>query len=408
MSPTTVNTKTIAAGLLFIALASTNANALEGTWQIGLNAGVSRLSPETEGSGFTLDKDQSSAVSAYFSLDVTPIISADIAFTDLGEAELSQNEIIGYQAISIGATAYILGEKEASYRSEGASTYLRFGLSAIENDSGIDLNESDNVALWLGLGLQYPMSPSWGFRAELSSFDGDAQALMAGVFWRIGASTDEEPLEDPVAIPNPLDGTDEPTESARTLPTEEVTPDVPTPQPGPEVLEQPAIMAPKTAPVQAEVTEAAPVQPQPEVDLPTPPAQQPETVDVEKACPPAAAAVIPESNDCLLLNSVVTGLNFVGNTATMTSLGALSLDRVVAALKDYPSLTVEIRVHTQSLGDAQEEAQLSAERAKSVARYLVQNGVPVRQLTAKAFGAKQPFEGGSSPRQNNRVELRSR
>jgi len=104
----------------------------------------------------------------------------------------------------------------------------------------------------------------------------------------------------------------------------------------------------------------------------------------------------------------VTGLNFVGNTATMTSLGALSLDRVVAALKDYPSLTVEIRVHTQSLGDAQEEAQLSAERAKSVARYLVQNGVPVRQLTAKAFGAKQPFEGGSSPRQNNRVELRSR
>ena len=113
-------------------------SAFEGSWQAGLNLGISRLSPDTDSSAFSLDDRQSSLVNAYFALDVTPIFSAELAFTDLGEADLSdrttgQEETIDYKAFSIGATAYVWGEAKADTRSNGTSAFVRLGLSVIDN-----------------------------------------------------------------------------------------------------------------------------------------------------------------------------------------------------------------------------------------------------------------------------------
>ena len=58
-------------------------SAFEGSWQAGLNLGISRLSPDTDGSAFSLDDEQSSLVNVYVALDVTPIFSAELAFTCL-------------------------------------------------------------------------------------------------------------------------------------------------------------------------------------------------------------------------------------------------------------------------------------------------------------------------------------
>lgn len=375
MSLKTRTSTTLATGLLLCTVVSTTAFALEGSWQAGVNAGISLLSPDTDGSGFTLDNDQSTAVSVYLGYDITPIISAEIAFSDLGEAELSQNQSITYRAISVGATAYIFGEAQAIDRGEGLSAYVRLGFSSIDNESDIELNESNNTAVWMGAGVQYPLSPNWGVRAELTSYDGDAQALMAGVFWRTGGRNSQAPGTG--AIAEPLT---------------------------------------RSEPVQPESTEAsAPAQPAARPDpAPVQPAIRPQTqprvAEVAQNCPPLAAAKISDPIDCSVLNSAVSGLDFDGNTATLTDQGARALNRVVAALKRYPELVVEVRAHTQPLGNEQSEAQLSALRARAVARYLVQNGVPVSQLRAKAFGATRPIADNKTSagrKQNNRVELKS-
>jgi len=332
---------------LLMALALQPASALEGGWQIGVNAGVSRLSPDTDDSDFTLDEEQSTAASIYLGRDFTSTISAEIALSTLGEAGLSQDASIEYQAVSVGATAYVFGESETFNRADGLSGYLRLGLSAIQNESDIELDKSDNTSIWLGVGVQYPLSERWGLRAELTSYDGDAQALLAGVYWRTGGKAAARSTSISASAP-----------TVQSAPTAQAS--------------APAVIEPRSAPI----------------------------------CP--AASQILDANDCALLNGVVTGLDFEIRTAQLTSSGTASLDQIAATLNKYADVVVEVQVHTEDVGNAELESQLATRRVRAIARYLVQQGVPVSQLRAKAFGARQPVASNSTAAgrlENNRVEL---
>ena len=363
------------AATLTLGVYSMQAYALEGSFQLGINGGISRLSPDTDGSDFSLDDRQSEVFGGYVGLDITPRISAEFAFTDLGEATLSGGQNITYQALSLGAVAYVFGEADAKDRSEGLSAYLRLGVSSIDNDSDIELDDSNNVALWAGAGVQYPLTRNWGLRAEIASFDGDAQALTAGVFWRKPPNVQSRPPGTP----------------ARTTLPERVPPTATQPVQPPAETTRPVV----------------PVQPDP---APAPaPATQPDSTQSASTCPTAARGRFTSEAQCALLNGVLSGLDFEGNTADITTSGQTALDRVISVIREYPSVSLEIRAHTQSMNNPDEEAQLSALRARSVARYMVQNGVPVTQLGARAFGATQPLPTASSPASpvNNRIEFRT-
>jgi len=286
---------------LLMALALQPASALEGGWQIGVNAGVSRLSPDTDDSDFTLDEEQSTAASIYLGRDFTSTISAEIALSTLGEAGLSQDASIEYQAVSVGATAYVFGESETFNRADGLSGYLRLGLSAIQNESDIELDKSDNTSIWLGVGVQYPLSERWGLRAELTSYDGDAQALLAGVYWRTGGKAAARSTSISASAP-----------TVQSAPTAQAS--------------APAVIEPRSAPI----------------------------------CP--AASQILDANDCALLNGVVTGLDFEIRTAQLTSSGTASLDQIAATLNKYADVVVEVQVHTEDVGNAELESQLATRR----------------------------------------------
>ncbi len=355
MSSTTRKLSGQTLGLALLSIFAAPLLAVEGSWQIGVNAGISDLSPDTDNSGFTLDDDQSSAFSVYFGYDITPIFSAELAYSDLGEAELSGGQEITYEAISLGATAYVWGSKQADRRSDGFSAYLRLGVSSIENDSDIELDDADNIALWAGAGLQYPLFQNFGLRAELVSYDGDAQALLGGIYWRPGS---DRRRAAPVSRPQ------NPASSQR--PAQQIE------RPVPSTRQQPA--------------------------------QQPRTAPLVAQCPPAAASKIADARACNLLNSALVGVEFSGDTATLLPSSEPALIQVAQAMAANPSVILEIQGHTQSLGSAQAESQLASQRVRSVALFLVQNGVPVSRLSARAFGATQPLAGSSA---SNRIELRT-
>ena len=68
----------------------------------------------------------------------------------------------------------------------------------------------------------------------------------------------------------------------------------------------------------------------------------------------------------------------------------VELDKLVALMRDNPSLKIEIRGHTDNVGKDNDNMILSTSRAKSVVDYLVSKGILLDRLTFKGFGATTP------------------
>jgi hypothetical protein len=80
----------------------------------------------------------------------------------------------------------------------------------------------------------------------------------------------------------------------------------------------------------------------------------------------------------------------------------------VAYLKDHPGMLVEIRGHTDDIGDAAKNKALSAERAYEVLNFLVSAGVNSKQLTYQGFGEEKPVADNTTDEgraQNRRTEF---
>ncbi|HEV8701751.1 MAG TPA: OmpA family protein [Candidatus Polarisedimenticolia bacterium] len=106
---------------------------------------------------------------------------------------------------------------------------------------------------------------------------------------------------------------------------------------------------------------------------------------------------------------VLEGVNFETDSDTLTASSHATLDRVAQSLNAYPDIRVEIAGHTDSLGGADHNMQLSAARADSVKRYLVSRGVDGSRLVAKGYGDSMPVadnDTASGRAKNRRVELK--
>lgn len=85
------------------------------------------------------------------------------------------------------------------------------------------------------------------------------------------------------------------------------------------------------------------------------------------------------------------------------------LTDVARVLNRYEKTTMMVEGHTDSVGDANYNLQLSERRAFSVRNYLVGEGVDQRRVTTIGYGETQPIadNGTAGDRQENRrVELR--
>jgi outer membrane protein OmpA-like peptidoglycan-associated protein/tetratricopeptide (TPR) repeat protein len=84
------------------------------------------------------------------------------------------------------------------------------------------------------------------------------------------------------------------------------------------------------------------------------------------------------------------------------------LTRLVALLKNQPTLKIEISGHTDSSGDKKANQLLSENRAKSVKDFLVQNGIQADRITYKGYGDARPVASNESEEgraQNRRTEF---
>lgn len=77
-------------------------------------------------------------------------------------------------------------------------------------------------------------------------------------------------------------------------------------------------------------------------------------------------------------------------------------------LQINPSLRAEVRAHTDEVGGAEFNLQLSQKRADIIVKYLIENGIAPERLIAKGMGESQPLAKGNDQndlRRNRRVEF---
>lgn len=85
------------------------------------------------------------------------------------------------------------------------------------------------------------------------------------------------------------------------------------------------------------------------------------------------------------------------------------LEDVVRFLKARPDIVVEIQGHTDSVGDAKENRELSRQRAEAVREYLITRGISQDRLVVKGYGELVPIGDNRTvlgKDMNRRVELR--
>ncbi len=361
--------------MLAFPIAGTSASA---PWFVGVAGGASSLRPDTTNSPFEIDSNLSFGAGAFVGYDFSTRISFEAGYNYLGAATLSgqtgKNDI-EYSALSAGALIYVLGDELDIAERNGFAGYLRLGLNSISNSASIPLEQEDNFGIWAGVGFELPVSQNLSLRGEVASFDGDAQTARLALLYRLRSDGQTEPgIRLTVIDSAPAQ---QQIESAQQEPTLAESPADPTPA---SSVEQPARETVQTSPDITENLCVAPINNEP--------------IDAQ---------------GCGLFSGLLEGVDFASGTANLTVEGSRILDQLSDDLLRYESIVIEIQAHTEAFGSEQRANQIAKQRTITIARHLIDRGVPVSRLKARSFGHSRPLAADDTVvgrQQNNRVELR--
>ena len=85
------------------------------------------------------------------------------------------------------------------------------------------------------------------------------------------------------------------------------------------------------------------------------------------------------------------------------------LARLIEFLQKNPTVSIEIKGHTDNQGDETHNIKLSEARAKAVMDYLIVNGIPPDRLSSKGYGSTKPIQSNETEEgraANRRTECR--
>ncbi len=106
----------------------------------------------------------------------------------------------------------------------------------------------------------------------------------------------------------------------------------------------------------------------------------------------------------------VIGVNFEFDESGLLPEARATIDVVAQTLEEYPELRVEVGGHTDAIGSAEYNQQLSERRAQAVRSYLVEDlGFASDRVTARGYGEAEPLasnETTTGRTLNRRVEFR--
>ena len=115
--------------------------------------------------------------------------------------------------------------------------------------------------------------------------------------------------------------------------------------------------------------------------------------------------VLTPAGEAIRLNHLI----FAQGKALIDPQSHQELDEVVEMMKDNDKIIIQLEGHTDNLGNADANLELSQKRVDAVKKYIVSRGIQKSRVKTKAFGGSQPITNGVTPEarnMNRRVELR--
>lgn len=148
-----------------------------------------------------------------------------------------------------------------------------------------------------------------------------------------------------------------------------------------------------------------------ERDIKIKPIPAPKAVPAEKTQSPPVQEVIASATFGELTKGkkiTLENIYFDQSSPVLREESYIQLDELVSVLKDNPSVSIEIRGHTDNAGDFYLNVKLSKERCESVINYLKKQGIKGNRLTAVGRGPVEPIAPNDSEenrKKNRRVEF---
>jgi outer membrane protein OmpA-like peptidoglycan-associated protein len=105
---------------------------------------------------------------------------------------------------------------------------------------------------------------------------------------------------------------------------------------------------------------------------------------------------------------VLEGIVFKSGKSTIEPESEPTLMDAFNALKENPSVAVEIRGYTDNVGKVAANKKLSLRRAEAVRSWLVKQGIDSMRIGVKGYGPENPIADNSTPegrQKNRRIEF---
>lgn len=136
--------------------------------------------------------------------------------------------------------------------------------------------------------------------------------------------------------------------------------------------------------------------------------------DYQDRCPGTATGVKVDKEGCEgvteRVETISLNIQFANNSSQVPAAYDAEIRRVAEFMREYPDTTVEIAGHSDSVGDASYNLNLSQQRAEAVAARLIERfGIADDRVSARGYGESQPVADNSTAagrEQNRRVEAR--
>lgn len=130
-----------------------------------------------------------------------------------------------------------------------------------------------------------------------------------------------------------------------------------------------------------------------------------EHIEVDSDINPLIFNLMPSGNGTILRLNI----NFKQSKAEIMKSSYTELDKLLAMLKEYPDMEIQLEGHTDFRGSASANMRLSEERVEAVKTYFTARSVSPKRIKTKAFGGTQPLSRKSTKEaklNNRRVEAR--
>ncbi len=105
---------------------------------------------------------------------------------------------------------------------------------------------------------------------------------------------------------------------------------------------------------------------------------------------------------------VLRNVFFETGSAELKPVSRVELNRLKVLLEENPQIRIQINGHTDNVGSAADNRQLSENRARAVFQYLLDQGIDENRLSYKGFGESRPIATNETPegrQQNRRTEF---